>query len=51
MGIAHDCGVANGIISIITNNINHLGQPQNEKAIIFDGQSYKAPRVGLKPAT
>ena len=41
----------NEVLSLLTSNINHLGQPQNEKAIVFDGQSYKAPRVGLEPTT
>ncbi|TDI78296.1 MAG: hypothetical protein E2O79_11810 [Caldithrix sp.] len=41
----------NEALSLLTYNINHLGQSKNEKAIVFDGLSYKAPRVGLEPTT
>ncbi len=41
----------NEVLSLLTYNINHLGQSQNEKAIVFDGQSYNAPRVGLEPTS
>ncbi len=40
-------GAALSALSLLTNNINSLGLPINKKAIISNGSSYKAPRVGL----
>ncbi len=41
----------NQALSLLTNNINGLGLTINKKAIISNGSSYKAPRVGLEPTT
>ena len=41
----------NEVLSLITNNINHLGGVEKEKAIKIDSSSYQAPAVGLEPTS